>query len=177
MRRLRRIFGVIIGLVLVVAVGFAVPPVAAHADATSGNLEFRKVDLTGALLPGAEFEAYSCTKLNNDPDWTCTSLNTYTWFRDALKNTGTTGQAFGNQMDQDGGWDLPVGHCVVVREVSPPEGYLPQGGTAVVCRGPGGWTVENAADVAIPLPSGEVVRGSDGGWQITNDPVAPCPRC
>ncbi len=134
----------------------------------AGTVTIKKVDAKGRLLPGATFEGWSCTSFDGDPMFTCVSLNDYPFFRDDLPNTGIT-DALTNEVYTQGGWNLPVNQCLVVRETAPPEGYIAAPDPLVVCKGPGGWTVANAAGIELDTSGGTFRGGSLGSWKVTNN--------
>lgn len=132
------------------------------------TLTFEKVDAAGKLLPGGNFVGQSCTRIGDEPDWTCLPLHVHDWFNElGLRATGSTQDNSSTQIDTEGGWDLPIQHCVTIAETSPPPGYLAEPDPALVCRGPGGWTVENAAGITLGS-----IKGGLGAWTVTNDPVS-----
>ena len=50
------------------------------ANPPQPTITFQKVDQNGTLLPGGDFDGWSCTKWENDLNWQCQSLNQYPWF-------------------------------------------------------------------------------------------------
>lgn len=142
------------------------------ANTPAMTLTINNVDgATGALLPGGQFEGFACIVPNNEPDWTCNSLNVpdYPWFADGLTKRGTTGTSYTDQMDHESQWTSPVNECLIVREVSPPSGYVAKPGYMMVCKGEGGWTPANAAGISItPVRGGPTYTGTAGEWTITN---------
>ncbi len=145
----------------------------------SPSLTFKKVDESGKLLPGASIVGWSCSQFDGDPDWTCITLNDYGWFRDGLRDTGLADRYMADIVTE-GGWSLPVIMCVVLYEKTPPTGYLSRTAPALLCKGPGGWTVQNtygldgkagtADDVRITI-EGVSYKGGLGDWKVTNDAV------
>lgn len=167
----RRWLGVAAGIGLVAALGTP-----AHASGSVGIVAITKVDSTGALLPGATFDGWSCSAFDGDPLFTCISLKDYDWFRLGLTETGTTGESFSNDIVREGGWNLPVTECLVLKETAAPQGYVAATRPMLICRGPGGFTVENAI-AAVPKDlNGEQyieVGGTRytpglGDWTVTN---------
>lgn len=172
---IRRWMSIGVGVGLVVALGSPV-----HASANQGALTITKVDSTGALLPGATFDGWMCTKYDTEPSFTCISLNDYGFFTEGLTNDGTTGTAYGEELDREGGWTIPIGECIVLQEKTAPTGYAARKAPALVCRGPGGYSVENAL-IAVPQHEDgqyleiETAVGTRqftpglGDWTVTND--------
>lgn len=151
-------------------------PASAQPNAPYFEPTFNKVDSSGALLPGATFRGWSCSKFSDEPEWTCLELADAAWFGAALTASGTTADQWGLQIDSE-----PVGMCAVVVETRAPDGYQPAANPAVVaCHGPQGWftdpaTLPDSADVRSYAPEdgfvldGVQYRLGAGDWIITNN--------
>lgn len=112
------------------------------AQLPATSLTFQKVDENGNLLPGATFGGESCTRIGNDPDWTCNALQDYAWFRDGLRLYGTTGSNFASNIELE----EPIAttcadstHIVRIGEMSAPDGYAYESGWAAYCLTTSGW--------------------------------------
>lgn len=139
---------------------------------------FRSVDENGTVVTGGVFSGSSETRFNNDPDWTPTSLNDYSWFAAWWAKVWTT-VGFWDEIDMQWARTTPIDHCIEVEETSAPEWYAHTAWVLTVCKWPWWWTVENAiawwvVDVWYQEPSwwnvintsGENTRGFPWGKTV-----------
>lgn len=140
------------------------------------ELTINKVDQDGKLLPGATFAGMSCTKFDDEPDWTCVSLNDYYWFREGLTEIATTAQKFTNEIDMEGTLatscsDPRMSHFVAFRELSAPNGYDYVPGWNVVCQTVHGWIADGEAipGGGITLEGGTAILTGSANSNVTTD--------
>ena len=118
------------------------------AENVGAPLRISKVDENGNLLPGATFEGEHCTKYDDEPEWTCVALSSWSWFRDELTNKGTT-DCFTTSIDAE--YNDAATSCantrqvVEISELSAPQGYAHIDGTSVICRVGNGWVADGQA--------------------------------
>ncbi len=173
------------GFVAVAAASALALTVAWEADAAPARLPERvaqpqniiveKTDGDGRLLPGGVFLGYNCVNVSNSGEWICEDLADYPWFNGTegeagLRRSGSTQDGFVNDIPLRGGWTTPIQHCLILGEVTAPDGYLLRDRPALLCRGEGGWTVENASSA---VPEGLAVGGHTylpglGDWTVSN---------
>lgn len=111
-----------IATVALAVLAFGSVPTAANASADFDMNECKSVDEFGNLLPGGAYAGLSCTRFNNDPDWTCISLNDYSWFEhtndapsfDSLRKSGVSNK-FTCEIDMEGTWAEPIQHYIVLQ--------------------------------------------------------------
>ena len=100
----------------------------------------------------------------------CQDLADYPAIMKALSDKGSSGTAFEDTIPQRQPWNNPVQHCVAILETAAPQGYKARTRPAVVCMGPGGWTVANGKSVDFKVKlNGKNYGPQLGDWTITND--------
>jgi len=155
----------------------------AQASGNVGRLTLNKVDASGALLPGATIDGWMCTFLDGEPEATCTDLTVYEWFTDGMTDTGTTDR-FTSDLDMEGSFSLPISACFIFQERIAPSGHVLKDKPAVLCKGPHGWSAEDAAGLTFYLhadgsmdskpsaaPGDIAYAGGAGDWTITNEQI------
>lgn len=170
----------------------------AQVQPAEGTILFQKIDEHGRVVPGAEFDLQFCYSRDDEP-WSCGPYDgDLSWFNGtdtpgsdgdqepyrSLTKTGFS-DAFTTWVPVRGGWSEPIELCLGIRETVAPTGYLPASvkasEPALVCRGPGGWTVENAINsatenrdaVSVTFAGDDTVYGPGlGAWTVvsTEDP-------
>lgn len=148
------------------AVGAASPAAALGAP---GVVTVQKLDESGQLLPGGQFQGITCVTLDGTSPWHCVPLENYD-FWEAMGTEGSVANVF-DELLLTGVWGEPIVHCIGVAEVSPPAGYVRDGAPMVVCKGPGGWTLDNVPDDFSVESAGVTYTKSMGNWSVTNEMV------
>lgn len=146
-------------LALGVVLALGAPTLAQAVQPAEPILVMQKVDQYGTLVPGGQFQGETCTRRDNELNWQCQSLTDFDWFSGAervyvpedepFNSLNATGfnDRFITDIPFRGAWSEPIEMCMALREAVAPAGYEARSNPLAVCRGPGGWTVENAIEV------------------------------
>lgn len=136
----------------------------------SGNpaygLFMQSTDSLDKLVSGGRLTGESCTRFNNDPDWTCALLNDWSEFNDGDANGAHSFIAA--DLDTDPLTFLPLdnpnregGHYITLTETTTPEGYYPDTTPKVAYAGCGGWFTIPGDDGSDPVSAYEALTSCD----------------
>lgn len=141
-------------------------PTTASAEGYDWDINFRTVDQSGKLVTGGNYNGWSCSRLAGEPEWTCTDLNEYSWFRN-LTPRGTTNNYYSSEIDLE-----PEGFCIVLEETAAPTGLEARPDYVLACNGANGWTPGYAPPGTAITIGQRTFKPQYGDWKIANDAAA-----
>ena len=109
---------------------------------TIQEIRMDKLGEDGKLLKGATFTGKWCTAVDDEPEYTCMSMDSWDEIIGALSNAGSTGRGW-NTVDRDNGWQN-THQCIYLKETAAPAKHVLRDAPLAVCDGPDGWSAENA---------------------------------
>lgn len=135
------------------------------------------LDELGNVIPGASYEAWSCTSGDGEPGWMCYNLSGYDWFNPGLANTGVSTMALTTISGADSATPCSDGNVqmfIALRQTSAISGYTFSDGWNIFCLAGNGWISDDVQLVDKPIYA--YALNSDGVYISVPPPLSPPPK-